>query len=73
MNKHLDKKNRLVVTRGGGGGGGRRWYRGRVCGNGGETRHLVVNTAQSMQKLKYNEVRLKSHNVINYCDLSKII
>ena len=57
-NKQIDTENRLVVTREEGGG--------RVKGCKGacvwwwiETRLLMANTMQSIQKLKYNDVHLK--------------
>ena len=38
-----------------------------------KTRVLEVSRMQSIQKLMYNNVDLKFHNVINQYDLSKII
>ena len=59
INKHIDMANRMVVTRG---EGSRRWVKGvkgqYVWWQMG-TRLLVVNTMQSIQKLKYNDVHLK--------------
>ena len=55
-NKHVDKENRLVVTRGEGNRGRAKaahmlWWI--------KTRLLLVNMRQSRQKLKYNNVHLK--------------
>ena len=58
-NKHLDKENRLAVTREEGGYGKGERSKEHISMVMMETRLLVLNAMQSVQKLKYNNVHLK--------------
>ena len=71
INKDVDEENGLVVTRGEGGRRLAKGVEGNIYTVKDKTRLLVVNT-QSIQKLIYNNVHLKLHNVINQYDLNKI-
>ena len=68
----MDKENRLVVTRAEEGRGKMKGVKGRISMMR-KTRLLVVSTTQAIQKLIYNNVYLKLHNIISQYDFNKII